>query len=104
MGGQRVLRGARVDLGVQSWWWLPQDTRLRGKGIGALRGYQCRSLGWEEMRMLECKGLLRGRGPKCCSCGLRLGLGPNPQGWKTRGDPRRKVVLGCGCWEGLLGP
>lgn len=45
--------------------------------------------------MLEWKGLL----PKCCSCGMKLGLRPNPRGWKTCGDPRRKVVLGWGYCE-----
>lgn len=58
------------------------------------------------MRMLEWKRLLGVLGPKRHLCGMKLGsgLGPNPWGWKTCGDPRRKVVLGWGCCEGLLGP
>lgn len=101
MGGQRVLRGARVEGGVQGWCWLSQDTRLRGKRVGSLWGDPPWSLGWEEVRMLEWKGLLGGLGPKCHSCGM--GLGPNPRGWKTWGNPRRKVVLGGGSCEGRLG-
>lgn len=95
---------------------LSQNTRLRGKGIGRLRGlgglkgYPPWSLGCKEVRMLEWKGLLRGLGPKRHSCGmrmrlrLRLRLGPHPRGWKTWGNPRRKVVLGRVSCEGLLGP
>lgn len=66
--------------------------------------YESWSLGWEEVWMLEWKGLLGGLGPKRCLCGMKLGLGPKPWGWKTCGDPRRKVVLGWGGCEGLLGP
>lgn len=62
--------------------------------------------------MLEWQGLLGellgellgGLGPKCCPWGMKLGLGPYPWGWKPRGDPRRKVLLGWGCCEGLLRP
>ena len=66
-------------------------------------GYKSWGGGWEEVGMLEWKGLLGRLGPECHSCGVKRGLGPNPWGWKTCGDPRRKV-LGWGCCEGLLGP
>lgn len=90
-------------------WWLSQNTRLRSKRVG---GWWCENpwgLRWEEMWMLEWKGLLCGLWPKYwrwrlglglrlrlkLGLGLRLrwGLGPNPGGWKTGRDPRRKVML-----------
>lgn len=102
MGGQRVLRGAWVERGVQRRCGLSQDTRLRGKRVGGLWGHPPLSLRWEEVRMLERKGLLGGLGCECHSCGM--GLGPNPGGRKSWGNPRSKVVLGRGSCEGRLGP
>lgn len=66
--------------------------------------YESWRLGREEVRMLEWKGLLGGLGPKGRLCGVKVGLGPHPRGWEACGDPRRKVVLGWRCCEGLLGP
>lgn len=106
-------------------WWLSQNTMLRSKRVG---GWWCENpwgLRWEEMWMLEWKGLLCGLWPKYWPLGLglglglrwrwrwrlglrlglglrlklrlrlrlRWGLGPNPGGWKTGRDPRRKVML-----------
>lgn len=64
--------------------------------------YESCRLGREEVRMLEWKGLLGGLGPERCLGGMKLG--PHPRGWKTCGDPRRKVVLGWGRCERWLGP
>lgn len=77
---------------MQCGWWLPQNTRLWGKGVGGLGRGQSGSLGWKEVWMLEWKGLLWGQGV----------WGANPRGWKTWGDPRTELLGGC--WNRLLGP
>lgn len=117
MGGQGVLGGTRVELGMHRGWWLPQDTRLRSEGVRGLCGWEPWGLRCEEVWVLKWKRLLVGLGPtKGGSWDVRLRLRmrlrlrvrlklrlrrrPHPWRWKTC-DPGRKV-LGRRCCEGLL--